>query len=91
MGTSQDPIDGTSMMYTFDDAKAPTNKKPQFFNIMGSRGIYHDGYFACTFDPREPWSIGKPNIRDWNPLKDKWQLYDINQDWSQENDTSAQN
>ncbi len=89
-GVHQDPIDGTSMKYTFDDAESPTTKKTQFFDIMGSRGIYHDGYFACTFGPREPWSVGVPNIKEWNPQEDKWQLYDINNDWSQETDISAQ-
>ncbi|WP_163401197.1 arylsulfatase [Flavobacterium fluviatile] len=87
---TQDPIDGVSMEYTFADAKAKDTHKTQFFDIMGSRGIYNDGWYACTFGPRIPWVPGLPKgILDWNPEKDVWQLYNINEDWSQANDLSA--
>ncbi len=89
-GIAQDPIDGTSMLYTFDNPNAETTLKTQFFDIMGSRGIYHDGYFACSIGPREPWATGAPNLKEWNPIDDEWQLYDINEDWSQENDISKE-
>jgi arylsulfatase A-like enzyme len=54
-GHEQDPIDGVSFAYTFDSADAPERKKTQYFEIMGSRGIYHEGWMASTFGPRTPW------------------------------------
>ena len=54
-GFKQDPIDGVSMAYTFADAKAANRKKTQYFENNASRGIYHDGWFACTFGPLVPW------------------------------------
>ena len=89
-GNQQDPIDGISMMYTFDNADAPTQKKTQFFDIMGSRGIYHDGWFACTFGPRVPWGPS-PGMATWTPDKDVWELYNLNDDWSQANDLAKTN
>jgi arylsulfatase A-like enzyme len=87
---TQDPIDGVSMTYTFGDAKAEGNHKTQFFDVMGSRGIYSDGWFASTFGPRTPWLSGLPKgIATWNPENDVWQLYNLNEDWSQANDLSA--
>ena len=54
-GFKQDPMDGVSMAYTFADAQAPGRKKTQYFENNASRGIYHDGWFACTFGPFVPW------------------------------------
>ncbi len=88
-GFAQDPIDGVSMVYTFDDAKAKGHKKTQYFEIMGSRGIYHDGWFAGTFSPRVPWLAGGVDISEWDPNQDKWELYNIEEDWSQANDLAA--
>ena len=57
---------------------------------MGSRGIYHDGWFACTFGPRTPWVPGlPPGITEWSPDKDTWELYNLDEDWSQANDLAA--
>lgn len=57
---------------------------------MGSRGVYRDGWMASAFGPREPWVAGLPKgIREWTPDKDKWELYRINEDWSQANDLAA--
>ncbi len=89
-GIEQDPIDGISMAYTFADAKAPDRRTTQFFDIMGSRGIYKDGWYACAFGPRTPWVTGLPKgIADWNPENDKWELYNLNEDWTQANDLAA--
>ena len=67
-GFTQDPIDGVSMAYTFADAGAPDRKRTQYFENNGSRGIYHDGWYACTFGPLVPWdtagSVGK--IKNWD-------------------------
>ena len=88
----QDPIHGVSMVYTFDDAKAKGTRKTQFFDIMASRGIYSDGWFASAPGPREPWVSGIPKgIKEWSPLTDKWELYNLEEDWSQANDLAAKN
>ena len=91
-GFEQDPIDGVSMAYTFADAKAKGTRTTQFFDIMASRGIYHDGWYASAPGPREPWVSGIPKgIKEWSPLTDKWELYNIDADWSQANDLAAKN
>lgn len=90
-GYKQDVIDGTSMVYSFNDAKAKDKKLTQFFDIMGSRGIYHDGWFACTFGPRIPWMTVTPGMDKWTPEKDVWELYNLKEDFSQANDLSKKN
>ena len=91
-GFEQDSMDGVSMVYAFDDAKAPGTRKTQFFDIMASRGIYHDGWFASAPGPREPWVGGIPKgIEEWSPLTDRWELYNLEDDWSQANDLAATN
>ena len=86
-GISQDPIDGVSFAYTFSDARAKGRKLTQYFEIMGSRAIYHDGWMASVFGPRTPWVPGNPpGIREWTPDNDKWELYNLQEDWSQAND-----
>jgi arylsulfatase len=86
-GIPQDPIDGVSFAYTFDDAKAKGRLLTQYFEIMGSRSIYHDGWMASAFGPRIPWVPGlPPGFREWTPDKDKWELYNLEKDWSQADD-----
>ena len=90
-GIPQDAFDGISLAYTFNDASAKGRKLTQYFEIMGSRAIYHDGLMASAFGPRAPWVPGTPpGIREWTPDKDKWELYNIDQDWSQANDLAEQ-
>jgi arylsulfatase A-like enzyme len=85
-GIVQDPIEGVSMLYTFNDAKAPSRHTTQYFEIFGNRAIYHDGWFAGTIH-RAGWEL-KPR----RPLEDDiWQLYDTRSDFSLANDLSAQN
>ncbi len=89
-GIAQMSIDGMSMAYTFDDAKAEGRRRTQFFDIMASRAIYHDGWMASTMGPREPWVPGIPKgARGWTPTKDVWELYHIDKDWSQATDLAA--
>jgi len=95
-GFPQDPIQGVSMAYTFNDANAKGRLLTQYFEIMGSRGVYHDGWFAGARGPREPWLPGIPKgFFDeqrriaWSPDNDKWELYNLNEDWSQANDLAA--
>jgi arylsulfatase A-like enzyme len=88
-GVEQMPMDGVSMVYTFDDPKAKGRKQTQYFDIMTSRGVYHDGWFAGTTGPRKPWIPGLQGVPGWNPDKDKWELYHIAEDYSQANDLAA--
>ncbi|MCG2462313.1 arylsulfatase [Flavobacteriaceae bacterium F89] len=91
-GFPQDSIDGVSMDYTFDDPKAAGTRKMQFFDIMGSRGLYYDGWFASAFGLRNPWVPGLPaGAATWNPEDDTWELYNIDEDWSQANDLAKKN
>src|SRR5579862_8998649 len=85
-GIPQDPIDGVSFAYTFNDANAKRRKRTQYFEVMGSRAVYHEGWMASAFGPRVPWVPGLPKgIHEWNPDKDKWELYNLEEDWSQAN------
>ncbi len=90
-GVPQDPIDGVSFAYSFDDPQADGRLLTQYFEIMGSRAIYHDGWMASAFGPRVPWVPGLPaGIRDWTPDNDVWELYNLDEDWTQANDLAAQ-
>jgi arylsulfatase A-like enzyme len=90
-GIPQDPFDGVSFKSTFDNSDAREVKRTQYFEIMGSRGIYHDGWMSSAFGPRVPWLPGLPKgILEWTPDKDKWELYNLNEDWSQANDLAGQ-
>ncbi len=85
-GITQDPIEGVSMRFAFDDAKAPERHETQYFEIMGNRGIYHKGWTAVT-KHYTPWIMApRPALDD-----DVWELYDTTQDWSQSKDLSKVN
>lgn len=85
-GTVQAPIDGVSMVYTFADPKAPGTHKTQYFEIMGNRAIYHDGWFAGTIH-RAPWeTVPRRPLAD-----DIWELYDTRGDFSLTKDLAAAN
>ena len=88
-GVAQDPIDGTSMAYTFADAKAAGHKHTQYFENNGSRGIYDDGWYACTFGPLTPWLTVSPGLATWDAGKDTWELYDLRADYTQAHDLAA--
>ncbi|MDG3006958.1 arylsulfatase [Paludisphaera mucosa] len=90
-GAKQDPIDGVSMAYSFADAKAPGRKLTQYFENNGSRGVYHDGWFAGTFGPLVPWDTAgsSPKLKTWDANQDPWQLYDLSKDFSQAEDLAA--
>ena len=87
-GHEQDPIDGTSFAYTFASADAPEQKKTQYFEIMGSRGIYHDGWLASTFGPRTPWVADMSGLIGWDPTKDEWELFDTREDFTLTHDVA---
>jgi arylsulfatase A-like enzyme len=86
-GRQQDPIEGMSMVYSFDDAQAPERHETQYFEIFGNRGIYHKGWSAVT-KHGTPWIlVGRKTV----PLDDDvWELYDGTKDWSQSRDLSKQ-
>jgi arylsulfatase len=85
-GVQQDPIEGTSLAYTFGDAAAAEQHKVQYFEMFGNRGMYQDGWFARTIH-RPAW-LPKPltTLQD-----DKWELYNTMEDFSLANDLAAQN
>jgi arylsulfatase A-like enzyme len=88
-GFEQDPIDGVSMAYTFAEPKTPGRKAIQYFDNNGSRGIYQDGWYACTFGPLTPWLTVSPGLATWDSSKDVWELYNLNMDFSQADNLAA--
>jgi arylsulfatase len=90
-GVKQTPIEGTSLAYTFDDAKAPTRHKTQYFEMLCNRGIYHDGWIASTSPMRLPWAKAEPGAAGADPDDFKWELYNVTEDFSEANNVAAQN
>lgn len=88
-GFEQDPMDGVSLAPSLFDVDAPEHKTTQYFDNNGSRGIYHNGWFACTFGPLIPWLNAQKGLADWDSAKDSWELYDLRQDFSQAHDIAA--
>jgi arylsulfatase len=89
-GITQKPIEGVSMAYTFDRANtsAPSRHRTQYFEMMGVRALYHDGWIACTTPQRAPWDVLGPVLQD--PANAyKWELYDLSKDWTQFEDVAA--
>jgi arylsulfatase len=91
-GIAQKPIEGVSMAYTFDkaNANAPSRHRTQYFEMMGDRALYQDGWIASTKVVRPPWdTLGAVNP---NPADNvTWELYDLSKDWTQFSDIAASN
>ena len=85
-GTPQEPIEGVSMVYTFANPQATSRHYVQYFEIMGNRAIYSDGWLAGTVH-RAPWET-KPRAA---LLDDKWELYNTKEDFSLANNLAAKN
>ena len=88
-GIKQKPIEGVSMVYTFDkaNANAPSKRTTQYFEMFANRGVYHEGWYAATTPPEPPWALGTkplPPVEQY-----KWELYNIAEDFSQANDLAA--
>jgi arylsulfatase len=81
----QAPLEGVSMVASFNDAKAPETHEVQYFEMFGNRGIYHQGWTAVT-KHRTPWTADQPGPLD----ADKWELYEPG-DWTQANDVAGKN
>jgi arylsulfatase A-like enzyme len=85
-GTKQSPIEGVSMAYSFDDAKAAERHTRQYFEMFGNRAVYVDGWYAGTVH-KLPW--GKDSLHTLT--EDVWELYDTRSDFSLANDLAAGN
>jgi arylsulfatase len=86
-GIQQKPYEGVSMLYSFDDGKAPERHETQYFEIVGNRGIYHKGWTAVT-KHRTPWETGAIKTIPFDD--DLWELYDTHADWTQAHDLSKE-
>jgi len=86
-GVLQSPMEGTSMLYAFDDADAPERHDLQYFEMFGNRGIYHKGWSAVT-KHRTPWDMVGGSAIAFDD--DVWELYDGSTDYSQAHDLSAE-
>jgi arylsulfatase A-like enzyme len=83
-GVVQKPVEGVSMVYTFDDAKYPSKHVTQYFEMFGNRAIYHDGWVAATTPGVAPWdSAAEVEGRLPAVLDYQWELYNVNKDFSQ--------
>jgi arylsulfatase len=86
-GVPQMDLHGTSMAYTFDDGGAPSTHESQYFEILGNRAMYHDGWIASCFHGRLPW-IRLQGL-DFDGPQEVWELYHVAEDFSQAVDLSA--
>ena len=93
-GIEQEPMDGISFAYTFDDADAPERHTAQYFEMAGSRAIYKDGWWACARLDKLPWDLSHETLMrfapgsGWDPDADRWELYDLTTDFSQAHDVA---
>jgi arylsulfatase len=90
-GIAQKPIEGVSMAYTFDkaNANAPSTRTTQYFEMFANRAIYHDGWIAATTPPAPPWLLGTAKLPEDVINGYKWELYNIAEDYSENNDLAA--
>lgn len=81
-GVAQQPIAGKSMLYSFNNAQAESVRTTQYYEILGNRGIYHDGWLANTTPRNMPWHIAQS--REGSDVTSyEWELYDLSNDFSQ--------
>ncbi len=90
-GIAQKPIEGVSMAYTFDkeNANAPSTRTTQYFEMFANRAIYHDGWIAMTTPPVAPWLLGTVELPKDVVNGYKWELYNLTEDYSENNDLAA--
>ena len=93
-GIEQEPMDGTSFAYTLDDAKAAERHTVQYFEMMGSRAIYKEGWWACARLDKNPWDFTPETMKRfapgvYDPDQDVWELYYLPDDFSQANNLAA--
>ncbi len=87
-GVQQSPMEGTSMLYTFNEPDTPERHDLQYFEMFGNRGIYHRGWSAVT-KHRTPWVMAGADLVAFDD--DVWELYDSASDYSQAHDLAADN
>lgn len=87
-GIAQKPMDGTSLLYTFDDPDSPERHTTQYFEVFGNRAIYHEGWMASAFHGRLPWNVISRGDTPFD--EDRWELYDLRNDFSQAHDLADQ-
>jgi arylsulfatase A-like enzyme/uncharacterized membrane protein len=95
-GIEQEPMDGTSLLYTLNDAQAEERHTVQYFEFAGSRAIYNDGWWACAKLDRIPWDFSPETMKRfapgaYDPENDAWELYYLPDDFSQAHDLAADN
>jgi arylsulfatase len=95
---SQSPIEGVSFAQTFDDSNAPTKHHTQYFEVMGHRSLYHDGWRAvCPWPGLSFTEAGKPfgepiSADTLTELDAKdWELYNVEKDWAENYNVAAEN
>lgn len=89
-GVPQKPMEGISLAYTFEKSHADSlsKHKTQYFEMMGDRALYHDGWIASTTPLRAPWDLLGTTTQD--PANGyQWELYDLSKDWTQNNDLAS--
>lgn len=86
-GIDQMPVDGVPMGYSFDEPEAPSTRTTQYFELLGNRGIYSDGWVACCFHGRVPWN--RHQAYKFDGPDEVWELYKIDEDFSQSDDLAA--
>ena len=86
-GVLQQPITGHSLTYTFADPNAAEPPRTQYFEMLGSRGVYKDGWFANTSVKRAPWQIVASSGDPWSSYS--WELYNLKTDFTQSHDLAA--
>jgi arylsulfatase len=94
-GITQEPMDGTSFLYTLHDPDAAERHTVQYSESFGSRAIYQDGWWACARLDRPPWDFGPETLRRlapgvYDPDQDVWELYYLPDDFSQAHDLAAE-
>lgn len=87
-GIKQSPLEGVSFAYTFDHPDAPGKHKIQYFEMLGSRGIYKDGWWAGSFN-HLPWPTNRSPFNS-PPETRPWELYHLDDDYSQAHDVATQ-
>ncbi|MFC6343921.1 arylsulfatase, partial [Nocardioides hankookensis] len=85
-GVEQQPLDGVSFRYSFNDAGAPERHTTQYFEMFGNRGIYHEGWTAVA-KHKTPWATAQTDTPSLSG--DRWELYDTRTDWTQARDVAA--
>jgi arylsulfatase A-like enzyme len=90
-GVKQLPLEGVSMVYSFDHPDQPSAHKIQYFEMLGNRGIYKDGWWAGSRHLL-PWQSGQlANWEQHSPEQNPWELYNLNEDFSQAHDLASAN